>query len=441
VVHRVDTVATQLVSDLVNEAVAQTVAGSNSAAGNTSDSSPTSPTTAATLASAAADASSNSSIASTSRIASNSMDSSPQAPPAAPAATASPNTSTVAPADIATDTVGPSPTHGAAGDGNLPGTNDSGTSTGTNTGSTPPPAGNAAVNQLDNGPALDAFLVRILPELDSEILDLGSSRDDSVQPRRSGIAGNDPTFAVEPLDRPDLGLRQAVGGGGVTAALLSDSVFGASSRLVLPVEGALGISSSAGFGDTGAFRSQGIDFRPLNGSGVGVVGTVLAGVEAGPEEADGLAAGDADPLPVTAKAGGSAPADDFSPPSGDTGLKQFLLGLDPAAPPAAPVGDAAAPLLPAPVPDGVGPTPALTAVPSLAPRPGAAPAETPPAALDAAWTEGFETEGVVEARPEGTGKWTGPVFLLVAPVLFLSWWPELACRKPLPGPAPAPPKL
>jgi hypothetical protein len=376
----------------------------------------------------------------------NETGSSPQGQVGASEPTGSPNTPTPLPAATAAALGETSAPGSTAGAGNPPGQTESGTNASPNSSTgNQQSSGNAEVNDPDSDPIFQAILSRALPGLGSGLLGPDSGRPDALRQDYSRIAEEDPSTGAEPLGLWMNGIRDPAGGGGGTACGFgSDSVPGSPVRMLFPLEGALGYLSFTGFSNSGALRSQGIDFQPLNGSGVGVVGTVLAGVEAGSEEGANPAGEGANILPAAANAGGPAAAEGLpslarraNEPSPDVGLKQFLLGLDPAAVPAAPDRDA--PVVPAAVPGGVEPAPALTAVPPPALPAPEAPLGLPQAAIDAAGAEGSEADRAMEARPEGSGKWTGPIFFLLAPVLFLYWQPDTASRKPHTG-APGPPK-
>jgi hypothetical protein len=255
----------------------------------------------------------------------------------------------------------------------------------------------------DFDPALGAVLSRVLssPLVGSGALAaLAMARIESFHPGPAAVA-EETTLGVEPLPVNVTGPRGLGTGASANAAGVNDSAPSSPSRVVFTTDSAPGLSSPSFASSTGALRFQGIDFRPLNSSGVGVVGTALAGVDGPNPEGQQPSAG----APPATLPGGPAAADNRTPAAPDAALKKFLLGVEPPAP-AKPAPGAAAP-----VPAGVGQAPG---------RPGG------PAAFDdvfAGGPEADDTEGDDEA-----GSRDAPVALLVAPFLYLQWFPVASSR-------------
>ncbi len=199
------------------------------------------------------------------------------------------------------------------------------------------------------------------------------------------------TLAVAPLSNPTAGSKEA--GAGAAGTPANEAMFAAPSRAAFFTEGALGLSSSPFAATPGALRFQGIDFRPLNSSGVGVVGTVLAGGEGTNPQTQPPAAAQPPTQP------GGPPAENRGASVPDASLNKFLLGVEP-------------PALPASVPGGMGRAPAWPAGPTV---------------LDEVFAGGFvteETEGDDTAGTRAT-----PVALLMAPFVYLQWFPRSPSRR------------
>jgi hypothetical protein len=259
----------------------------------------------------------------------------------------------------------------------------------------------------DFDPDLGAVLSRILssPLLGSGILAaFAAGRIDSFRQTAVVVVDDSATLSAvpPPANGPGSGAPGAAG-----TAIANESASGLPSRASFTPDPTLAVSPFAS--STGALRFQGIDFRPVNSSGVGVVGTVLAGVDAPNAEGHPGAAG------VQQAVAPGAAADNHTPPAYDAALKKFLLGVDSPAP--ADPGAADARIRQVPVPAGVG----------------QAPVRVEGAAFDDVFAGGPEAEdGDGDDDTEGRG---GLVVLLAAPLVYLHWFPVgRQRRKKLPGP-------
>jgi hypothetical protein len=262
----------------------------------------------------------------------------------------------------------------------------------------------------DFDPDLGAVLSRILssPLLGSGVLAaFAAGRMEGFRQNAVVVVDDPAPLSAAPLPANGPGSGAPGGAGTAATAVVNESATGSPSRASFATDPTLALSSFAS--STGALRFQGIDFRPVNSSGVGVVGTVLAGVDGANAEGHPGAAG------VQQAVAPRAAADNHTPPAYDAALKKFLLGLE--SPASAGPGASGARIPPVRVPAGVG----------------QAPVRAEGAAFDDVFAGGPESEdGDGDETTEGRG---GLVVLLAAPLVYLHWFPVgKQRRKKLPGP-------